>query len=247
MNRSAYTAIELVVVLAIASVVLSLTGPAVGRALSRSKSGQAAAALIEVHDLARDQALRRNPSGDGRRFGVRIWWDEDEAAYRIAMVSGSGASAGMVEAFVPGASPTTTADAARAMRCATLPPSIAVYVLRGGKPVELRDAESRELTWFFEPRTGFTTLPSGSGFTGPAQIGSEDRRIPLGTATQAREQLGAIGDIGADGRLSIPSLAAAAGGLPGLALAGTDGRNAVRIAVSPIGGAMSIPHEGRLK
>jgi type II secretory pathway pseudopilin PulG len=250
--RHAFTTIELITVLAVMAILFTLTGPAVGRSLSRAQSGQAASAIMSTHDAARDLALRKEPLTDGRRYGLRLWWDDVEGAYRTAVILRSpqgGPADILLKEFDVVGRPQLTADPGQAMQAARLAKSIAIFVLEDGKPVELRDAKGgSEVVWFFEPRTGFVSIAKDSAFVGPATIGLAQRKTKLGaSAADARDWFGIGSGVDGAGMLAVPALLPGSGTLPGLGIAGSDGRNPQRFDVSATGVATARPVEGRLQ
>jgi prepilin-type N-terminal cleavage/methylation domain-containing protein len=211
-QRSGFTAVELVVVIAIMLILTGLAAPTVFASLRRSQVQKGAALVADVARQAQQLAMQGLAPAGGECWGVALVHDPaDRPEPYVALIYGK--PTGNVRNRdlwdLPSPAPERKIE--------KLAGSLAVHV----GTTMLRDATPTEVSWFYDWRTGSPLVVQSGALTGPASIG-------LRTLTYAN----AFG-LGTD--ITTPVAAPSVGTEPGLVIASSDGQIRRAIQVFPSG------------
>ena len=77
-TRQAFTAIELLIIVGVITLLMALSAPAIGKAIADSQIDAAASAVISTHDIARGRAVIGREDSSARYFGTVITQDPND-------------------------------------------------------------------------------------------------------------------------------------------------------------------------
>lgn len=213
--RRGFTVIELLVVLAILTILAGMSLPGVISIVGKAKLRNAAQAVVVAATQARQFAMKRR-GDDQMAYGVCLFSDADGRCHATVIRGGPGdGKATNREREL------TDGSGQPALRRA-LPPGTDIWLAAQ----RLDQAPGRELAWFYESRTGRPMALEGSGFSpGAIAVGFMPEAVTSGRLNNA------WGISGYDVEMTV--LAPPAGTDPGLSV--RSGRKALPISVYPNG------------
>jgi prepilin-type N-terminal cleavage/methylation domain-containing protein len=206
--RRGYTAIELLIVLGIVSIITTMAVPAIVPAMRKGRVNDGINAILHVSRQARILAMQNPPPADGRHYGVAIFDDPDsDKTPVVALIFGSPSDGKDDRGRI-----LTGGDGKPVAKQAM---SAAVEVWSGEK--RLRDG-AKIVTWYFEYQSGVPISTDDTGFsTSPVNVGVPDVALT-----------NVWGLIGND--ISVPSVSPGTASVPGLSVRTAD--NSIRRALA---------------
>ena len=194
-SRAGFTAIEMIVVLAVICLLASMAGLAVVPAVRKGRINEATSAIVDAWRQARRLAMQRAQPGDDAHYGVVIAYDVVTDLPYIALIRGRPADADPILLARDG-KPTLRFD---------LPAVASVWV--GAR--ELRDLPNRRIAWYAQYRTGAPMAAAGAGWSNVAtEIGTRPslRAPPTLVGTRATPDSDSVPAVVAPGSAANPGL-----------------------------------------
>jgi len=142
-NTSAFTAIELLLVIAVMSILATMSLPAISQAMRKGRLSTAADVIASISDQAR-QLAQMQPDASGPAYGVALVPGLNEAPARVVFLYGTSATdEALIDTNGDG-----TGDRPRLSR--DLPRGTVVWSGLASAPTPL----ASRLAWFYQPGTG---------------------------------------------------------------------------------------------
>ncbi|MDA3962087.1 MAG: type II secretion system protein [Planctomycetota bacterium] len=181
-SRSAFTAVEILVVLSVIAILTGVTLPSLVPAMRRARVGATANAITDAHSTARHLA-RLNLTQPGRHFGVRISNVGGGAAPQVAVVTGGN---GATKVY---------AEDGVAVHAVPINPNTVVFA-HNNSTVQ----RPSTITWWYSNQTGYPVASPGSVQAKPIGLdvtGAQFRHFGVSAIDGAEVLDMAIYDIGA--------------------------------------------------
>lgn len=217
-SRSAFSMIELAVVVGVALTIMGMSAPPVMTAVRKQAVNAAGERILAVHAQAQALAQTTLPPADQAHYGVVLVQDPGQAAYAILVRS--------LPSNGPFRDKVLLSDRGLPVARLEFSPGLRIHV--GDQPLD--QTATREVAWFYQYRTGVpVTFDAGGAGRHGVNIGGPDQ-----AAGTAANPLFGLTIQGAPYTLSATAIAPDAGDEPGLSVRNGPYRKAVIIASTGI-------------